>query len=37
MTFQATWGRASDFLKMLPKIRMAAGGQLQKYLWAQKL
>ena len=25
----ATWGCASDFLKMLPKFKMAARGQLQ--------
>ena len=37
MTFLATWGSASDFLKMLPKFKMAAKGQLQKNLWAQKL
>ena len=37
MTFLATWGCASDFLKMLPKFKMATRGQLQKILWAQKL
>ena len=37
MTFLAAWGRASVFLKMLPKFRMAARGQLQIFLWAQKL
>ena len=37
MTFLATWGCASDSLKMLPKFKMAAKGQLQKNLWAQKL
>ena len=36
MTFLATWGCASDFFKMLPKFKMAATGQLQKILWAQK-
>ena len=35
--FLATWGCASDFLKMLPKFKMAARGQLQIFLWAQKL
>ena len=29
MTFLAKWGCASDFLKMLPKFKMAARGQLQ--------
>ena len=28
MTIVATWGCASDFLEMLPKIKMAARGQL---------
>ena len=28
MTFLATWGCASDFLKMLSKLEMAARGQL---------
>ena len=28
VTFLATWGCASDFLKMLPKLKMAARGQL---------
>ena len=37
MTFQATWGCASDFLYMLPKFKMATRGQLQKILWVQKL
>ena len=37
MTFLTTWGCASDFLRMLPKFKMAARGQLQKILWAQKL
>ena len=37
MTFLATWGCASNFLKMLQKFKMAARGQLQKILWAQKL
>ena len=37
MTFLATWGCASDFLKILPKFKIAARGQLQKILWAQKL
>ena len=37
MTFLATWGCASDFLKMLPKFQMAARGQPQKILWAQKI
>ena len=27
ITFLATWGCASDFLKMLPKFKMAARGQ----------
>ena len=35
--FLATWGCASDFLKMLPNFKMAARGQLQIFLWAQKL
>ena len=34
--FLATWGCASDFLKMVPKFKMAAG-QLQIFLLAQKL
>ena len=29
MTFLATWGCASDFLKMLPKFKMAARDQLE--------
>ena len=37
ITFLATWGCASDFLKMLPKLKMAARGELQSFLWAQKL
>ena len=37
MTFLATWGCASAFYKILPKFKMAARGQLQKNLWAQKL
>ena len=36
-TFLATWECASDFLKMLPNFKMAAIGQLQNFLWAQKL
>ena len=28
ITLLATWGCASDFLKMLPKLKMAARGQL---------
>ena len=36
MTFLATWGCASDFLKMLPKFKMATRSQLQNILWAQK-
>ena len=36
-SFLATWGCASEFLKMLPKFKMAARGQLQNNLWAQKL
>ena len=35
--FLATWGCASDFLKMLLKFKIAARGQLQIFLWAQKL
>ena len=30
-------GIANDFLKMLPKFKMAARGRLQIFLWAQKL
>ena len=30
MTLLATWGCASEFLKMLPKFKMAARGQFQK-------
>ena len=30
MTFLATWGWASKLLKMLPKFKIAARGQLQK-------
>ena len=37
MTFLATWGCANDFLKMLPKFKLSARGQLQKNLWVQKL
>ena len=37
MTFLATWGCASDFSEMLPKFKMAARGQLQIFLWAQKV
>ena len=37
LTFLATWGCASDFSNMLPKFKIAARGQLQKNLWAQKL
>ena len=37
ITFLATWGCASDFVKMLQKFKMAARGQLQNFLWAQKL
>ena len=37
MTFVATWGCASDFLKMLPKFIMVTKGQLKFFLWAQKL
>ena len=37
MTFLATRACASDFLKMLPKFKIAARVQLQKNLWAQKL
>ena len=37
MTLLATWGCASEFLKMLLKYKMAATGQLQKNLWTQKL
>ena len=37
ITFLATWGCGSNFLKMLPNFKMAARGQLQNYLWAQKL
>ena len=36
MTFLATWGCASDFLEMLSKLKMAARGQLQIFLWTQK-
>ena len=35
--FLATWGCAGDFLKMLPKFEMAARGQVQIFLWVQKL
>ena len=37
ITFLATCGCAIDFLKMLPKFKMAARSQRQKFLWAQKL
>ena len=37
LTFLATWGCANDFLKMLPNLKMAARGQLQHFLWVQKL
>ena len=37
ITFLATCGYASDFLKMLPKFKIAARSQLQIFLWAQKL
>ena len=37
MTLLATWGCVSESLKMLPKLKMAARGQLQKKFWAQKL
>ena len=37
MTFVATWGCASYFLEMLPNLKMAARGQLQNFLWVQKL
>ena len=37
ITFLATCGCAIDFLKMLPKFKMAARSQLQIVLWAQKL
>ena len=37
ITFIATCGCAIDFLKMLPKFKMAARSQLQNFLWAQKL
>ena len=37
MTFLATCGCASNFLKIPPKLKMAARGQLQIFLWAQKL
>ena len=33
----ATCGCERDFLKMLPKFKMAARGQLGNFLWAQKL
>ena len=31
ITFLATWGCASDFLKMLPNFKMTARGQLQNF------
>ena len=37
MTFVATWGCASDFLKMLPKFKMAARGQLKFFVGAKTL
>ena len=37
ITFLETWGFASGFLKMLQKFKMAARGQLQIFLWVQKL
>ena len=37
ITFLATRGYASDFLKMLPQFKMAARCQLHFFLWAQKL
>ena len=37
ITFLATCGCATDFLKMLPKFKMAARSELQNFLWAQKL
>ena len=37
MTFLATWGCVSDFLKMLPKFKMAARGQLKKFVDAKSL
>ena len=36
MTFLATRGCASDFLKMLPNFKMATRGQLQIFLCVQK-
>ena len=36
MTFLASWGCASDFLKMLPKFKMAARGQLQIFFVGTK-
>ena len=30
-------GWANDILKLLPKFKLAARGQLQNFLWAQKL
>ena len=35
--FLATWGCASDFLKMQPNFKMAARGQLQNFFGALKL
>ena len=35
ITFLATWGCASDFLKILLKFKMVARDQLQIFLWAQ--
>ena len=37
ITFLATCGCAIDFLKMLPKFKMAARSQLQIFLRAQKI
>ena len=37
MTFLATSGCASIFLKMLPTFKIAARGQHKQILWAQKL
>ena len=36
MTFLATWGYASDFLKMLPKFKMGTRGQLQNFFVGAK-
>ena len=37
MTFLATWGCASDFLKMLPKFKMAADVNSKKIVVAKTL